>query len=177
MVLSESQPVIDWLDAGVVLKAHGVRGELRAALDVSVDLLERVDCVRLVPRQGQPQVMNLVRARSADRTALLTFEEIADRDVALLWHGARLQMRRSDVPEPESGEYYVYELEGAQVQDEAGAALGTVRKVANNGGQALLELDGPEGERLLPLVPATLRHFDRQARLLTVVVPLGLWDE
>ena len=182
MVLSESHSVTEanasdaWIDAGVVLKAHGVRGELRGVLDVPLTVLQGVDCVRLVPRQGLPQVMTVVGARNADRSVLVTFKEVTDRDVAMLWHGARLQLRVGDVPEPEAGEYYVYELHGAQVQDEAGDSLGTVREVADNAGQALLVLEGPQGELLLPLVPATLRHFDRQARLLTVFVPPGLWD-
>jgi 16S rRNA processing protein RimM len=162
-----------WVTAGYVVRAHGVHGELRVHLDIP---LEEVPHLRVIPRQGEARVMTVASLRPAHGAQLLRFEALVSREAAQALAGAALEVEAALLPPPDPGEAYIYELAGASVLDEAGTPLGTAREIVDNGGQALLVMDAADGERLLPLVPATMRGFDRAARVLTVHVPEGLWE-
>jgi 16S rRNA processing protein RimM len=71
--------------------------------------------------------------------------------------GTRLEIPRSRLPEPESGEYYVFQLVGLEVVEEGGRRLGVVMDVAPGPANDALELDSG---LLLPLVEACVREVD-----------------
>jgi 16S rRNA processing protein RimM len=169
----------DWAPAGVLLRAHGVRGEIRVRFDISPAQLQKpLDVVRIVPRHGAASVMLVTSVRDIHEASLLTFKEVPSREAAQLLHGARLEVPASLIPEVDEDAAYMYELPGAAVRDPAGADLGVVKRVDDNGGQALLVITHADaGERLLPLVGATFVGFCRDSRVLTVNVPQGLWDD
>lgn len=182
----------DWVDAGYIIRAHGVHGALRAALsndgvgstddgaedDLDAAWLSRCKHIRLIDRAGRAQICTLSTCRLIHGAVLMTCAEIVGREAAQLWAGATLQVPRDAVPTPQDGEAYVYELAGAKVQDMQARVLGLVHEVLDNAGQPLLVIATGDGtERLLPLVPETLHRVDREAKTLTVRVPQGLWDE
>ena len=172
-------PATRWLDAGMILRAHGLRGELRVSLDWEMDpeMLLRLP-LRLKPRVGTPRPVQLLGLRSLHgRQGLARLAGCNDRDEAQALQGARLQLQAEDVPPPEPGSYYLYELQGARVCDSAGTTLGSVRTIYDNGGQDLLVIDTPDGERLLPRVPELVRAYCRASHSLEVHVPAALWDE
>jgi 16S rRNA processing protein RimM len=74
--------------------------------------------------------------------------------------GADLQVERAELPAPEEGEYYVFQLVGLQVEEEGGRALGRVVEVAPGPANDVLELD--EG-LALPLVDACVQEVDLAA--------------
>jgi 16S rRNA processing protein RimM len=177
-----------WVTAGYVARAHGVHGAMRAMLgDAAAHSGDDAGReawyatwkqVRLIDRAGRQQVCTLTTCRPIHGAILFTCAEIVGREAAQLWAGASLQIAAACVPAADAGEAYVYELSGARVVDTQGAALGTVQEVLDNAGQPLLVIISPDGvERLLPLVPETLKQVDRDARSLTVRVPAGLWDD
>ena len=71
--------------------------------------------------------------------------------------GATLAVRREDLPEPEEGAYYVFQLVGLRVEEEGGRSLGTVIEVENGPANDTLELDSG---LLLPLVESCVRDVD-----------------
>ena len=85
-----------------------------------------------------------------------------DRAVA---RGAELQVRRSDLPEPEPGEYYAFQLVGLVVEEEGGRALGRVVEVAPGVANDVLELDSGLA---LPMVEACVREVDLDRRRILV---------
>ncbi len=76
-----------------------------------------------------------------------------------------LQVRRSELPEPEPGAYYVFQLVGLEVEEEAGRSLGTVTDVAPGIANDVLELDSGLA---LPLVEACVREVDLKRRRILV---------
>jgi 16S rRNA processing protein RimM len=176
-----SEPALDnsgWVQAGVIIRAHGVRGEIRVRFDMSpTQLLQPLDAVRVVPRRGASSIMHVTNCREIHDAALVTFKEVPSREAAQLLHGARLELPEASIPPMDEESAYMYELHGAEVQDGQGVVLGVVQRVDDNGGQALLVMAHPtEGERLLPLVSDTFAGFHRERRVLTVNVPEGLWE-
>jgi 16S rRNA processing protein RimM len=79
--------------------------------------------------------------------------------------GKRLQIPRADLPEPEPGSYYVFQLVGLDVEEEGGRALGTVTEVAPGVANDVLELDTGLA---LPLVEACVREVDLERRRILV---------
>jgi 16S rRNA processing protein RimM len=77
-----------------------------------------------------------------------------DRDVR---RGAVLEVPASELPEPEAGEYYVFQLVGLAVEEAGGRALGRVEDVVPGVANDVLEL---EGGIALPLVEDCVRAVD-----------------
>ena len=80
-----------------------------------------------------------------------------DREVP---RGAELQVDRAELPPPEAGEYYVFQLVGLEVEEEGGRPLGKVVDIAPGPANDVLELEGGLG---LPLVDACVREVDLAA--------------
>jgi 16S rRNA processing protein RimM len=79
--------------------------------------------------------------------------------------GARLEVRREDLPAPEPGEYYAFQLVGLSVVEEGGRALGVVTDVAPGVANDVLELDSGLA---LPMVDACVREVDLEGRRILV---------
>jgi 16S rRNA processing protein RimM len=77
-----------------------------------------------------------------------------DREAA---RGAELAVPRSELPQPEEGSYYEFQLVGMEAEEEGGRALGRVAAVQPGLANDVLELDSG---LLLPLVEACVRQVD-----------------
>jgi 16S rRNA processing protein RimM len=77
-----------------------------------------------------------------------------DRDVE---RGAPVEIERSDLPQPEEGEYYAFQLVGLDVEDTGGSQLGRVTVVSSGPANDVLELDTGLA---LPLVDACVQEVD-----------------
>jgi 16S rRNA processing protein RimM len=155
-----------------------VRGEVRVvplALDEPFPADARV--VRVCSRTGATRVLEVEAARSIHQAWLLTFNGIDDREAARQLSGWALEVDAAVLPPAEEGELYVYELEGAAVVNEAGERIGVVRRLVDNHGQDLLEIDAGGRELLLPFVEDTVVAFDRERGVLTVRPIAGLWGD
>ena len=85
-----------------------------------------------------------------------------DRDVP---RGAELAVPRGELPPPDEGEFYAFELVGLEVAEDGGRALGRVAVVQPGVANDVLELDSGE---LLPLVDACVLQVDLEARRILV---------
>src|SRR3954462_18320 len=85
--------------------------------------------------------------------------------------GAELLVPRRELPEPEEGTYYVFQLVGLDVVERDGRALGRVAAVRESPANDVLQLD--DG-RLLPLVDACVLDVDLAAG--RIVVAPGFAD-
>jgi 16S rRNA processing protein RimM len=79
--------------------------------------------------------------------------------------GAPLEVPRADLPPPEPGSFYVFQLVGLEVVEEGGRALGRVADVAPGVANDVLELDGGLA---LPLVEDCVREVDLETGRIVV---------
>jgi 16S rRNA processing protein RimM len=164
-----------WIQFGTIARAHGVRGELRIQpLDPDVDLPPTTSRVRARAASGD-RVLTVTRVRPVHRAVLLSVEGIADRDAAQALAGSPLEVDADELPPAQEGEIYAYEIEGAEVVDENGEAVGRILRLVGTAAHDLVEIDTPNGVRLLPWVDHFIIAFDREARRLTVRLMDGLW--
>jgi 16S rRNA processing protein RimM len=86
--------------------------------------------------------------------------------------GSQLAVPRSELPEPDAGNYYVFQLAGLDVVDDAGRRLGAVQEVVPGIANDVLELDSGIS---LPMHEACIREIDLGAG--TIVVAVGFADD
>ena len=77
-----------------------------------------------------------------------------DREVE---RGSAIEIDRTELPQPEEGEYYAFQLVGLEVHEEGGAILGRVVEISTNPANDVLELDTGLA---LPLVDACVQEVD-----------------
>jgi 16S rRNA processing protein RimM len=79
--------------------------------------------------------------------------------------GSSLEIDRDALPPPATGEYYVFQLVGLDVERTDGTRLGSVTNVEPGVANDVLELDSG---LLLPLVEACVQQVDLDARRIVV---------
>jgi 16S rRNA processing protein RimM len=80
-----------------------------------------------------------------------------DREAA---RGDAIELDRNELPDPEEGEYYAFQLVGLVVEEAGGAKLGRVTEVSSGLANDVLELDTGLA---LPLVDACVLKVDLDA--------------
>ena len=94
-------------------------------------------------------------------------EGIDDRTAAELLRGCDVAVTRKDLGEAGEGEFFWVDLEGLEVVNLQGEALGRVEELMRGGGADVLVVKG-ERERLIPFVAHYVLKVDREAKRITV---------
>ncbi|HZB34910.1 MAG TPA: ribosome maturation factor RimM [Gaiellaceae bacterium] len=139
---------------GRVGKPHGLDGAF--VVEGASEDPERFEPGATLLVQGEPAEV-VERKRAGGRLIVRL-----DRPVA---RGAALEVERDALPEPEEGEYYVFQLVGLEVEEEGGGVLGKVAEVAPGIANDVLELDTGLA---LPLVEACIREVDLERQRILV---------
>jgi 16S rRNA processing protein RimM len=151
---------------GVVLRAHGLHGLVRArATGPTLAGLRTGDPVEVTGRDGRSRRMVLASLASAGDTALLGFEGVATREDADALRGGTIAVDASRLPPADDpGEFYVRDLVGCTVVM-GGAAIGTVRDVMNRPANDVLDVVDADGQiQLLPFTRDAVIGIDTSAR-------------
>jgi 16S rRNA processing protein RimM len=114
---------------GVIIGAHGVRGELRVKLhNPSSAALDRRNSIIL--RDGARTSEHRVTARRRHQELLLiALEGCVDRDAAIALRGREVCVPRSQLPALAPGEYYLTDLVGLRAERPDGQSIGDVTAV------------------------------------------------
>jgi len=131
----------------------------------------------LVGRPGTPQAgwqrRRLVGCRPVNDGYLVRLEGVADREAAAALTLSEVRAPRAALPPLGPGEFYVEDVPGCAVEDEAGRPLGTVQGTFWSGAHDIATVVAADGvERLIPLVPAHVVAVDVPGRKMQV-----RWDD
>jgi 16S rRNA processing protein RimM len=141
--------VAELVTVGRVGKPHGLEGAF--VIEDASDEPERYAVGATLRVEGQPAT--IVESKRAGGRPVIRL----DREVP---RGAELQVDRAELPPPNEGEYYVFQLVGLEVEEEGGRRLGRVAEVSPGPANDVLELDGGLA---LPLVDACVQEVDLAA--------------
>ncbi|WP_193174475.1 ribosome maturation factor RimM [Oricola nitratireducens] len=124
---------------GVIGAPHGVRGELRVK-PYTGDPLALGDYGTLYDAQGR--AFDVTDIRPQKNVVVVSFEQVKGRTEAEALNGVELFVDRSQLPDEEldEDEFFVADLVGLAVHDEAGEKTGEVIAVHNFGAGDLLEI-------------------------------------
>lgn len=170
------------LVVGVVVRPHGVRGEVLVdpRTDEPGERFAPGSVLVTDPADAGPLTIESVRPHTTGgRLRLIVgFEDVLDRDAADGLRGVALQVDSPDLGgDREADEYHDQELVGLVAEDESGERLGDVVRVEHAPASDLLVLRRPDGrECLVPFVRAIVPEVDLPAGRVVLTPPGGLLE-
>jgi 16S rRNA processing protein RimM len=142
----------------IALRPYNPRG--RALAD-----LHRI----LLVREGRSEAREVVACRPVEGGYLVRLDGVDSREAAAALTLAEVHVARAALPPLAPGEYYVEDVPGCAVEDEAGVPLGVAVGTFWNGAHDVVTVAGPDGrEHLIPLVPAFVLSVDLAGRKIIV---------
>lgn len=103
----------------------------------------------------------------------MRFEGVTDREAAAALTLSEVRAPRAALPPLAPGEFYVEDLPGCTVEDQASRTLGTVQGTFWNGAHDVATVVAADGvERLIPIVTAHVLAVDVAGRKMQV-----RWDD
>lgn len=170
MVRDASKPPDDGVLLGVVTGAHGLKGEVKVKTFTDTPESLRAYGPVLTGDGRQFQIAEL-RATKGDE-AVVVFKGMANRNAAESLKGVRLYVPRASLPEPDDDEFYLADLVGLAVEDEAGVSLGIVRGVHNFGAGDMVEIEAPDARIVfVPFTSEAVPVVDIPNRKIVVILP------
>lgn len=139
----------DWVSVGRVGRPHGLRGDF--VVERASEAPERFAVGARVYAGREPATV-VGSKRSGGRLVIRL-----DRPVE---RGSVLELPSSELPPPEEGSYYAFQLAGLAVEEEGGRDLGRVTEVEPGIANDVLRL---ESGAALPLVEDCVREIDLDA--------------
>ena len=135
---------------------------------------------RGVPKDGEDATTQPLvdpRAIAVDSAGNLYICERGGHALRVVDHSGKIRtVAGADARPLAPGEFYLYQLIGLSVVDEAGQPLGTVTDIMETGANDVIVLAGPEG-RLIPCIAdQVIRHVDLESRVMIVDWDASFWE-
>jgi 16S rRNA processing protein RimM len=177
--IAESSPAP--LLVGIVVRAHGLRGEL--VVEVRTDSPQQRFAagsvlLRRLADGATASPLTVEAARPHSGRLLVRFAEAPDRDAAETLRGSRLLVDPAALPPTgDPDEFHVHQLEGLAAELADGTVVGTVREIVHGPGGELLAIarsDAPDA--LVPFVREIVPTVDLDGGRVVLTPPDGLLD-
>lgn len=163
---------------GTFGQPHGIKGEIAATIDDSIDP-EQLRCIVLdIDGINVPFFIEGCRTKSAT-TVLLTIDGITDEIQASDFVGKTIYALRSDLPDENSDEadgFFAEDLIGFTVDDTTGKLSGTIDDVDDTTVNMLFVVSTSQGNRLIPVADELIAAIDPETRHITFDLPQGLLE-
>ena len=172
--MDEGGPEAYSVVVGVVVGAHGLRGELRVLpqTDFPGELVRRAELWLEQAGQGRLCRVETGRRQADKGLVLLKLAHCDDRTAAEALRGAVLKIRPADVVPLGPGEYYEWQIIGLEVVTGAGESLGQVAEILRTGANDVYVVGG----RLIPAIADVIRSVDLDAGRIVIEPMPGLLD-
>ena len=167
-------------EIGKIAAAHGIKGDM--ILVPHTDFPERFFDMKTLTlsfpgkEPFERQVQRLVPYEGKD-SFFLHLRGTDDRNAAEALKGAVVTVAADERVELEEDEYWLDDIIGIDVQNEAGETLGTVIDVLATGAGDVYVLKCTDGkERAIPARTEVVLDVNVEQCTMTVRIPEGLWD-
>lgn len=162
---------------GVVVAAHGVRGEVR----VRSHCAEPADIAAYGPLSDESGTRAFTLRPTGTSTkgdVIARIDGVADRTAAEALRGLRLYAARDQLPPPGPDEWYEDDLIGLAARGSDGREWGTVLALHDFGAGKVLEVSGGDHGRsfMVPFNDQAVPAIDVEGGTVTVDPPDGLLD-
>ncbi len=138
------------------VKAPGSGRHLRRGIEPLVDGVRR----------------RILVSRQTPKGFLVDFEGIGDRDLAASLRGTEMLLDREELDSPDEEEFYVGDLAGLEVYDEAGTHVGRITDVLSTPAHEILVVrDDESAEWYVPFTHAHVPTVDPERGRVVVNLP------
>lgn len=158
-----------------IKKPRGFRGEL-AVIPYRVNTQSLKPGLEITLQKGNfsqnciIESVKVLRDRAAVKLA-----GIDDEATAQAWCGGDILIDLEKLASLDEGEYYNFQLEGADVFEEAGEFLGKVSEVNNLAANDILTVVGDKGEILIPFIKQVIVSVDVEKKKIVIRKLEGLY--
>ncbi|MGI5878953.1 MAG: ribosome maturation factor RimM [Christensenellales bacterium] len=158
----------EYLLLGTVTRPRGIRGEMK--INPCTNRIDRFLELREVwIKEGDEMVSRAVSsANVSGNSVFLCLEGVESLEQAEAWRGTDLYVRRDQAIALGRDEWFIVDLIGCRVQDEAEETLGVLEDVLQSGAQDVYALRSADGTVLIPAVRVLIRDVDPARGVITV---------
>ncbi len=165
--------IMEKIEIGTVVGAMGLKGELK--IKNYSDQPDRFETLETVLIGDRPHRITGVRYKGEQ--VILRTAEVTDRTRAEELRGSGVWIYEDQLDELEEGDYYIRDLIGAAVVDEAGEPVGVLREIMPRPGQDIYRVEREGGrDILIPGVEEFIRAVDAENKIIVVRMMEGLAD-
>lgn len=159
------------IQIGKIVNAVGLKGEVKVYnYSRSKERYEELESIYVENTEYK-----IEHVRYNKEIVILKLSGINDRNAAEAAKGKDLYIDGSDLPVLSEGEYYVRDMIGLSVVDDAGNVLGRLSDVIQNSAQDLYEVEMKDGKKILiPAVEEFILNIDMEKRQIDVKPIEGL---
>jgi 16S rRNA processing protein RimM len=162
---------------GLVLKPHGLKGEVTISLDADAPATSLVDLESVFLEKDQRLVPYFVESMSIRGIkAFVKFEGIDTPEAAKEISKRAIYLPKSMRPKSGKGEFYDDEVMGFRVHDENLGELGEISAVVDAGSNRLLVLHYLDKEVLIPVNSPFVMGVNKSKKRVNVKLPEGFLD-
>ena len=163
---------------GEIVRAHGLRGELKVA--PLTDHPERFrtlsECVLWDASRDARETRRITTARPHGDSVLMTVVGCDSADAASGLVGRLVALPLTEALPPGPGRFYPWQLEGARVVLEDGQDVGRLARIEPSPAHDLWVVANGDREHLIPAVPEIVLDVDIAAARVVIRPPDGLLD-
>jgi 16S rRNA processing protein RimM len=165
------------LRIGVVVRAHGLRGEVRVRPDT--DFPERFRTLKrvLVMRGGELVAHEVQHVRAAGDAFLVKLAGVDAAHQAQQLAGAPLHVSSEEASPLPEGQFYIDDVIGLEVLTTDGQRLGHVAEVLRTGANDVYVVRGGKSEILVPAIRDVVAELAPHRGRMVVRMMSGLMDE
>lgn len=157
----------EYLLLGTITRPRGIRGEMK--VNPCTNRADRFLELREVWIKGDEMTSRAVTcAHVSGNSVFLCLEGVESLEQAEAWRGTDLYVRRDQAIPLGRDEWFIVDLIGCRVQDEAGETLGVLEDVLQSGAQDVYVLRSARGTVLIPAVRVLIRDVDPARGVITV---------
>ncbi|MBT5077701.1 MAG: 16S rRNA processing protein RimM [Candidatus Marinimicrobia bacterium] len=167
----------DLVPLGKIIKPHGIRGEVKVRLyNCDSETLKMGQSVWVESEGNDPIIYVIEKLNLQSDKSRLKFKNVNDRNSAELLRDFTLSVCRDEFPETVDEEFYLVDLIGFNVIDQAGKKVGKVSDIMENPANDILMILDGDKEHLIPMVDDFMTLFDFEKKQVTINLIDGLID-
>ena len=168
---------VQYIQVGKLQKAHGLKGELQASIDLyDPDILAEATVLFVeVKNAYAPYFVESIKINGSK--AIILFDEMKDVNQANTLRGQILYVSTEHFPAIQEDESWQYDdIIGFTIIDKIHGKLGVIEDVFETTGQDLIAMTYKEKEVLIPIVEQIILKVNKKSKSLEVRLPDGLLE-
>ncbi|MEO5358270.1 MAG: ribosome maturation factor RimM [Nitrospirae bacterium YQR-1] len=159
-----------YIEVGKILKPHGLKGEMRAVLDLTFADFESF----FIERGGSVQSMAVVSIRDGTNSSLLKLAGVETIEDAAAYSGALIKIDENSLPTLPEGHYYHHEIIGLEVISTEGESIGKVEDIIDVKSNDVYVVEKEGREYLIPAIADVIKEIDIVEGKIVIEVIEGL---